>query len=261
MVVLHFTSTSAGSQPRMGATRRATSGAAAIPRSQVSIETRVRRAKMSSRCRAPRGRQRDNFDLEVLGALSSGCASSGEDLIMSSSSGNNEPHAVEQLLNLRSHKPVSSTSKFSFASRSRASARAAGPSGGAAGEHQLVRLTRKDRSGSCRPSIYRMVPERDRIDSEWVTMRWLSNRTPRSNDPSVTPVAAKNTLSPETNSVVVSIRSVEAGVEDRAPPRHSGQSAGRASRSPGSGGKRPARPRACHRRQPADQLRLRAWRP
>ena len=33
----------------------------------------------------------DNFDLEVLRALSSGCASSGEDLIMSSSSGNNEP--------------------------------------------------------------------------------------------------------------------------------------------------------------------------
>ena len=53
----------------------------------------------------------------------------------------------------------------------------------------------------------RMVPERDRMDSDWVTMRWLSNRTPRSNAPSVTPVAAKNTLSPETKSVVVRIRS------------------------------------------------------
>ena len=41
------------SQPRSGATSSAASDAAAIPRSQVSMEILVRRARMSSRCRAP----------------------------------------------------------------------------------------------------------------------------------------------------------------------------------------------------------------
>src|SRR5215211_3776166 len=71
-----------------------------------------------------------------------------------------------------------------------------GPNRRSGGEHSNRQgLTREDRSGSWRPSISRMVPERDRIDSDWVTIRWLSNRTPRSSEPSVTPVAAKNTLS------------------------------------------------------------------
>ena len=52
----------------------------------------------------------------------------------------------------------------------------------------------------------RTVPDFDRITMDWVVQPPPKKRTPFSRSPSVTPVAQKNTFSPETRSSVESTR-------------------------------------------------------
>ena len=91
VIVLHFTidisrfpAQDGGDQARYLRRR----GYAAIPGLDRDAGTA---ARMSSRMSALVRGSVDGFDLEVLRRTSSGCASSGEDLIMSSNSGSNEP--------------------------------------------------------------------------------------------------------------------------------------------------------------------------
>ena len=50
-------------------------------------------------------------------------------------------------------------------------------------EAHADRTIRPERSGSCRPSMNRTVPDSERIDSEWVVIRCGSNRTPAQQRP------------------------------------------------------------------------------